>query len=67
MGVAVAGDFRRVRRPGNLHIGDLAGGELSVIVVDTVGQLAVKYGRQGEGPGEFRYARDAAAVPCAER
>lgn len=48
---------------GNLHIGDLAGGALSVIVVDPKGELVVKYGRQGEGPGEFRNARHAIALP----
>ena len=48
---------------GNLHIGDLAGDELSVLVVGPQGQLRVRFGRKGEGPGEFRGARHAFALP----
>ena len=48
---------------GNLHIGDLAGDELEVLVVDTQGELVVRFGRQGDGPGEFRDASKAFALP----
>ncbi len=48
---------------GNLHIGDLAGEELEVLVVDPRGELVVRFGRQGEGPGEFRGAQEAFALP----
>lgn len=48
---------------GNLHIGDLAGEELEVLVVDPEGELVVRFGRQGEGPGEFRDAQEAFALP----
>lgn len=48
---------------GNLHIADLAGDELSVLVVDQRGELVVRFGRKGEGPGEFRRASHAFALP----
>ena len=48
---------------GNLHIGDLAGGELSVLVVDASGELVVRFGQPGEGPGDFRNATHALALP----
>ena len=48
---------------GNLHIGDLAGDELRVVVVDPLGGLVTRFGRQGEGPGEFRQAVTALALP----
>ena len=48
---------------GNLHIGDLAGDELQVLIVDRRGELVVRFGRQGEGPGEFRDASEAFALP----
>lgn len=48
---------------GNLHIGDLGGDELEVLVVDPRGELVVRFGRQGEGPGEFRDASEAFALP----
>lgn len=48
---------------GNLHIGDLAGEELQVLIVDPRGELVVRFGRQGEGPGEFRDASEAFALP----
>ena len=48
---------------GNLHIGDLAGDELSILVVDSRGKLVVRFGRKGEGPGEFRRATHAFALP----
>ena len=48
---------------GNLHIGDLSGGELSVLVVDPRGELLVRFGQPGEGPGDFRSATHAFALP----
>ena len=48
---------------GNLHIGDLSGDELEVLVVDLRGELVARFGRQGEGPGEFRDASEAFALP----
>jgi len=48
---------------GNLHIGDLAGDELSVLVVDPQGEPVVRFGRKGEGPGEFRRASYALGLP----
>ena len=48
---------------GNLHIGDLAGGDLSVLVVDPRGELVVRFGQPGEGPGDFRDATHAFALP----
>ncbi len=48
---------------GNLHIGDLAGGDLSVLVVDPRGELVVRFGQPGEGPGDFRDATLAVALP----
>lgn len=48
---------------GNLHVGDLNGDELEVVVVDPDGELVVRFGRQGEGPGEFRDASEAFALP----
>ena len=48
---------------GNLHIGDLAGGDLSVLVVDPRGSLVVRFGQPGEGPGDFRDATHAFALP----
>ena len=48
---------------GNLHIGDLAGDELRVVVVNPMGGLVTRFGRQGEGPGEFREAVTALALP----
>lgn len=48
---------------GNLHIGDLVGEELQVLIVDPRGELVVRFGRQGEGPGEFRDASEAFALP----
>ncbi len=48
---------------GNLHVGDLAGDELSVLVVDPQGELVVRFGRKGEGPGEFRRASYALGLP----
>ena len=48
---------------GNLHIGDLTGEELEVLVVDPRGEMVVRFGRQGEGPGEFRDAQEAFALP----
>ena len=48
---------------GNLHIGDWSGGELSVLVVDSSGGLVVRFGRPGEGPGDFRDATHAFALP----
>ena len=48
---------------GNLHIGDLAGGDLSVLVVDPRGELVVQFGQPGEGPGDFRDATHAFALP----
>ena len=47
---------------GNLHIADLSGGELEVIVVDPRGTLVRRFGRKGEGPGEFRDATEAFAL-----
>ena len=44
---------------GNLHIADLGGDELEVVVVDPQGELVARFGRQGEGPGEFREAAEA--------
>ena len=48
---------------GNLHIGDWSGGDLSVLVVDSSGGLVVRFGRPGEGPGDFRDATHAFALP----
>ncbi|MXX33782.1 MAG: hypothetical protein F4107_05815 [Gemmatimonadetes bacterium] len=48
---------------GNLHIRDLAGGDLSVLVVDPRGELVVRFGQPGEGPGDFRDATHAFALP----
>lgn len=48
---------------GNLHIGDWSGGDLSVLVVDASGELVVRFGRRGDGPGEFRSATHALALP----
>ena len=48
---------------GNLHIGDWSGGDLSVIVVDASGNLVVRFGQPGEGPGDFRTATHALALP----
>ncbi len=48
---------------GNLHIADLSGDELEVIVVDPRGTLVRRFGRKGEGPGEFRDATEAFALP----
>ena len=48
---------------GNLHIGDRSGGALSVLVVDPRGEVAVRFGQPGEGPGDFRNATHALALP----
>lgn len=48
---------------GNLHIADLSGNRLEVIVVDPRGGLVRRFGRRGEGPGEFREAAEAFALP----
>ena len=48
---------------GNLHIADLSGEGLEVIVVDPRGELVRRFGRRGEGPGEFRQAKEAFALP----
>ena len=48
---------------GNLHIADLSGGELEVLVVDPRGTPVRRFGRKGEGPGEFRDATEAFALP----
>ena len=48
---------------GNLHIGDWSGGDLSVLVVDASGNLVVRFGQPGEGPGDFRNATHALALP----
>ena len=48
---------------GNLHIGDWSSGELSVLVVDSSGELVVSFGRPGAGPGDFRDATHALALP----
>ena len=48
---------------GNLHIGDWSDGDLSVLVVDPRGELVVRFGRPGEGPGDFRNATHAFALP----
>ena len=48
---------------GNLHVADLSGDELEVIVVDPRGTLVRRFGRKGEGPGEFRDATEAFALP----
>ena len=48
---------------GNLHIGDWSGGDLSVLVVDSSGNLVVRFGQPGEGPGDFRDATHAFALP----
>ena len=47
---------------GNLHIGDW-GGTLSVLVVDPRGERVVRFGQPGEGPGDFRDATHAIALP----
>ena len=40
---------------GNLVIGDFTGrGGLSILVIDPDGSLVTRFGRRGEGPGEFR-------------
>ncbi|MCY3808728.1 MAG: hypothetical protein OXG58_04700 [Gemmatimonadetes bacterium] len=48
---------------GNLHIGDWSDGNLSVLVVDPRGGLVVRFGQPGEGPGDFRNATYAFALP----
>ena len=48
---------------GNLHLGDWSSGDLSVLVVDASGELVVRFGRRGDGPGEFRDATHALALP----
>ena len=48
---------------GNLHIGDWSSGDLSVLVVDPRGELVVRFGQPGEGPGDFRDATHAFALP----
>ena len=48
---------------GNLHIGDWSDGDLSVLVVDASGNLVVRFGQPGEGPGDFRSATHALALP----
>ena len=48
---------------GNLHIGDWSDRELSVLVVDPRGELVVRFGQPGEGPGDFRDATHAFALP----
>ena len=48
---------------GNLHIGDWSSGDLSVLVVDASGELVARFGRRGDGPGEFRRATHALALP----
>ncbi|MDE2974028.1 MAG: hypothetical protein OXU64_04770 [Gemmatimonadota bacterium] len=50
---------------GNLHIGDWSDGDLSVLVVDPRGELVVRFGRPGEGPGDFRNATHASPCPTA--
>ena len=47
---------------GNLHISDLVGEELRVVVVDPSGHLVAAFGRTGDGPGEFREANQAFAL-----
>ncbi|MYG20243.1 MAG: hypothetical protein F4208_11925 [Gemmatimonadales bacterium] len=47
---------------GNLHISDLVGDELRVVVVDPSGNLVAAFGRRGDGPGEFREANQAFAL-----
>ena len=48
---------------GNLHIGDWSDGDLSVLVVDASGNLVVRFGQPGEGPGDFRNPTHALALP----
>ncbi len=48
---------------GNLHIGDWSSGDLSVLVVDPRGELVVRFGQPGDGPGDFRNATHALALP----
>ena len=47
---------------GHLHIADLVGDELRVVVVDSAGGLVAEFGGLGEGPGEFRDASEAFAL-----
>ncbi|WP_419948984.1 hypothetical protein [Candidatus Palauibacter sp.] len=47
---------------GNLHISDLVGDELRVVIVDPSGNLVAAFGRTGDGPGEFRDANQAFAL-----
>lgn len=48
---------------GNLYISDLSGNELEILVVDTAGEFVTRFERRGGGPGEFRRATEAFALP----
>ena len=49
---------------GNLYIADLAGsGGLQIIVVSPQGELVARFGRSGNGPGQFRTAVEIVALP----
>ena len=48
---------------GNLCISDLSGQELEILVVDSVGEFVTRFGRRGGGPGEFKRATEAFALP----
>ena len=48
---------------GNLHVGDWSDGDLQVLVVDASGDLVVRFGQPGDGPGDFRSATHALALP----
>lgn len=48
---------------GSLLISDLSGNELEILVVNTGGELVTRFGRRGGGPGEFRRATEALALP----
>ena len=47
---------------GRLHIADLVGDELRVVVVDSTGARVSEFGRRGDGPGEFRAVKQAFAL-----
>ena len=46
---------------GNLHITDVGpdGGDMRILVVDSLGGFVTAFGRAGEGPGEFQVANSA--------
>ena len=46
---------------GNLHITDVGpdGGDMRILVVDSLGGFVIAFGRAGEGPGEFQVANSA--------